>query len=71
MFFVVLDRLTDEVQQKTLRIRTFADDTVIYSEIREQVEQYVEVWRFALERRSQSKMDYLCVNGRIPSGMVW
>ena len=45
----------------------FADDIVIYEETREEVEQRLECWRYALERRgmkvSRSKTEYLCING--------
>ncbi|KAK3564497.1 hypothetical protein QTP86_022776 [Hemibagrus guttatus] len=51
-----------------------ADDIVICSESREQVEESLERWRFALERRgmkvSRSKTEYMCVNEREGSGTV-
>ena len=44
----------------------FADDIVICEETREEVEQRLECWRYALERRgmkvSRSKTEYLCIN---------
>ena len=40
----------------------FADDIVIWEEIREKVERRLESWRYALERRG-SKTKYLCING--------
>ena len=44
----------------------FADDIVISCESREQVEEKLEMWRYALERRgmkvSCSKTQYMCVN---------
>lgn len=40
-------------------IRMFADDTVVCSGSREQMEEHLERWRFSLERRG---MKYLCVN---------
>ncbi|KAK3538409.1 hypothetical protein QTP86_001755 [Hemibagrus guttatus] len=52
----------------------FADDLVICSESREQVEENLERWRFVLERRgmkvSRSKTEYMCVNEREGSGTV-
>ncbi|KAK3525604.1 hypothetical protein QTP70_000427 [Hemibagrus guttatus] len=52
----------------------FADDIVICSESREQVEENLERWRFALERRgmkvSRSKTEYMSVNEREGSGTV-
>ena len=45
----------------------FADDIVICKENREEVEQRLESWRYALEKRgmkvSRSKTEYLCMNG--------
>ena len=45
----------------------FADDIVICEEIRKEVEQRLESWRYTLERRgmkvSRSKTKYLCING--------
>ena len=45
----------------------FADDIVICEETREEVEQRLESWKYALERRemkvSWSKTKYLCING--------
>ena len=52
----------------------FADDIVISSEGRQQPEENLEGWRFALERRgmkvSHSKTQYMCVNDRETSGIV-
>ena len=45
----------------------FADDIVICEETREEVEQRLESWKYALERRgmkvSRSKTKYLRING--------
>ena len=74
LFAMVMDRLTDEVRQESPWTMMFADDIVICSESREQVEEKLERWRFALERRgmkvSRSKTEYMCVNEREPSGRV-
>ena len=74
MFAMVMDRLTDEVRQESLWTMMFADDIVICSETMEQVEEKLERWRFALERRgmkvSHSKTEYMCVNERDTSGRV-
>ncbi|KAK4307254.1 hypothetical protein Pmani_020967 [Petrolisthes manimaculis] len=52
----------------------FADDIVICSESREEVEVELERWRYALERRgtkvSRSKTEYLAVNVREGGGAV-
>ncbi|KAF7651214.1 hypothetical protein LDENG_00113870 [Lucifuga dentata] len=74
LFAVVMDRLTDEVRQESPWTMMFADDIVICSESREQVEENLERWRYALERRgmkvSRSKTEYMAVNERDSSGMV-
>ncbi|KAK3572881.1 hypothetical protein QTP86_009528, partial [Hemibagrus guttatus] len=48
---VVMDQLSEEVRQESPWTMMFADDIVICSESREQVEENLEMWRFALERR--------------------
>ncbi|KAI5088533.1 hypothetical protein C0J45_21105 [Silurus meridionalis] len=73
-FWMVMDRLTDEVRQESPWTMMFADDIVICGESREQVEKSLERWRYALERRgmklSRSKTEYMCVNEREGSGVV-
>ena len=67
LFAVIMDRLTDQVRREPPWTMLFADDIVIYKETREEVEQRLESWRYALERRgmkvSRSKIKYLCING--------
>ncbi|KAK3550029.1 hypothetical protein QTP86_018652 [Hemibagrus guttatus] len=74
MFAIVIDQLSEEVRQESPWTMMFADDIVICSESREQVEENLERWRFALERRgmkvSRSKTEYMCVNEREGSGTV-
>ncbi|KAK3537618.1 hypothetical protein QTP70_017011 [Hemibagrus guttatus] len=74
LFAMVMDQLSEEVRQEFPRTMLFADDIVICSESREQVEKNLERWRFALERRgmkvSCSKIEYMCVNERERSGTV-
>ncbi|MCI4382174.1 hypothetical protein PGIGA_G00260740 [Pangasianodon gigas] len=74
LFAMVMDQLSEEVRQESPRTMMFADDIVICSESREQVEENLERWRFALERRgmkvSRSKTEYVCVNEREGSGTV-
>ncbi|KAK3559074.1 hypothetical protein QTP86_002986 [Hemibagrus guttatus] len=71
---VVMDQLSEEVRQESPWTMMFADDIVICSESREQVEENLERWRFALERKgmkvSRSKTEYMCVNEREGSGTV-
>ncbi|KAK3542853.1 hypothetical protein QTP70_005435 [Hemibagrus guttatus] len=69
-----MDQLSEEVRQESPWTMMFADDIVICSESREQVEENLERWRFALERRgmkaSRSKTEYMCVNERDGSGTL-
>ncbi|MCJ8736308.1 hypothetical protein PDJAM_G00258080 [Pangasius djambal] len=62
LFAMVMDQLSEEVRQESPYTMMFADDIVICSESREQVEENLERWRFALERRgmkvSCSKTEY-------------
>ncbi|KAK3545752.1 hypothetical protein QTP70_011318 [Hemibagrus guttatus] len=74
LFAIVMDQLSEEVRQESSWTMMFADDIVICSESREQVEENLERWRFALERRgmkvSRSKTEYMCVNEREGSETV-
>ncbi|KAK3564691.1 hypothetical protein QTP86_024806 [Hemibagrus guttatus] len=51
LFAIVMDQLSEEVRQESPWTMMFADDIVICSVSREQVEENLERWRFALERR--------------------
>ncbi|KAK3523072.1 hypothetical protein QTP86_012648 [Hemibagrus guttatus] len=51
LFAIVMDQLSEEVRQESPWTMMFADDIMICSESREQVEESLERWRFALERR--------------------
>ncbi|KAK3541912.1 hypothetical protein QTP86_008102 [Hemibagrus guttatus] len=74
LFAIVMDQLSEEVRQESPWTMMFADDIVICSESRMQVEENLDRWRFALERRgmkvSRSKTEYMCVNEREGSGTV-
>ncbi|KAK3530827.1 hypothetical protein QTP70_002857 [Hemibagrus guttatus] len=74
LFAMAMDQLSEEVRQESPWTMMFADDIVICSESREQVEENLERWRFVLERRgmkvSRSKTEYMCVNEREGSGTV-
>ena len=52
----------------------FVDDLVICAESKDKVEDELENWRYALERRgmkvSRSKTEYMCVNERNENGTV-
>ncbi|KAK3536096.1 hypothetical protein QTP70_028686 [Hemibagrus guttatus] len=49
LFAIVMDQLSEEVRQESPWTMMSADDIVICSESREQVEENLERWRFALE----------------------
>ncbi|KAK3509103.1 hypothetical protein QTP70_020311 [Hemibagrus guttatus] len=74
LFAIVMVQLSEEVRQESPWTMMFADDIVICSESGEQVEENLERWRFALERRgmkvSRSKTEYMCVKEREGSGTV-
>ena len=73
-FAMVMDRLTDELRQESPWTMMFADDILICIESREEVNEKLERWKYALERRemkvSLSKTEYMCVNERDPSRTV-
>ncbi|KAI5616025.1 hypothetical protein C0J50_8520 [Silurus asotus] len=75
LFAVVMDRLTDEVRQESPWTMMYADDIVICGKSREQVEKSLKRWGYPLEKRgmkvSRSKTEYMCVNEREGSGVVW
>ena len=49
LFAMVMERLTDKVKQESLWRMMFADDTMICSESRKQVEENMGRWRYTLE----------------------
>ena len=62
----VTDRITNKVRREPLWTMLFTNNIVICKETK--VEQRIECWRCALERRgmkvSRSKTEYLCINKR-------
>ncbi|KAK3522013.1 hypothetical protein QTP70_021391 [Hemibagrus guttatus] len=62
LFAIVMDQLSEEVRQESPWTMMFADDIVICIESREQVEESLERWRFALERRGM-KISRIQSNG--------
>ena len=68
LFAMMMDRMTDEIREEAPWTTMFADDIVISSESKEQVEEKLESWRYALERRgmkvNRRKTEYMCVNER-------
>ena len=72
LFAMMMDRMTDEIREEAPWTMMFADDIVICSESKEQVEEKLESWRYALERRgmkvNRRKTEYMCVNERQDTG---
>ncbi|KAK3560352.1 hypothetical protein QTP86_006437 [Hemibagrus guttatus] len=66
LFAIVMDQLSEEVRQESPWTMMFADDIVICSESREQVEESLERWRFALERRGMKNPLNLSIPLRRP-----
>ena len=64
LFAVIMDRLTDEVRREPPWTMLFADDIVICEGTREEVEQRLESWRYALEKRGMkvSRKDRISVH---------
>ncbi|KAK3570757.1 hypothetical protein QTP86_025400 [Hemibagrus guttatus] len=62
LFAIVMDQLSEEVRQESPWTMMFADDIVICSESREQVEENLERWRFALERRGMKDLTPIARN---------
>ena len=57
LFAMVMDRMTDEIREEAPWTMMFADDIVICSESKEQVEEKLESWRYALEKRNESQLE--------------
>ena len=74
LFAMVMDRITDDIREEAPWTMMFADDIVICSESKERLEQKLESWRYALERRgmkvNRRKTEYMCVNERQVKGTV-
>ena len=76
LFAMMMDRMTDEIREEAPWTMMFADDIVVCSESKEQVEEKLESWRYALERRgikvNRRKTEYMCVmRGRITVVAQW
>ena len=74
LFAMVMDRMTDDIREEAPWTMMFADDIVICSESKERVEEKLESWRYALERRgmkvNRRKTEYMCVNEKQVKGTV-
>ena len=69
-----MDRMTDDTREEAPWTMMFADYIVICRESKERVEEKLENWRYALERRgmkvNRRKTEYMCVNERQVKGTV-
>ena len=67
LFAIVMDKLTEEIQTESPWDMMFADDIVLCREDRRQLQEVLEVWRNALEKRglkvSRSKTEYMQAGG--------
>ena len=65
---MAMDMITDELREEAPWTMMFADDMVTCSESKEQVEEKLESWRYASERRgkkvNRKKTEYTCVSER-------
>ncbi|KAL5157078.1 Outer envelope protein 64, mitochondrial [Glycine soja] len=63
LFTLILDVLTEQIQEIAPRCMVFADDIVLLGESREELNERLETWRRALEthgfRLSRSKSEYM------------
>ena len=71
---MVMDRMTDEIREEAPWTMMFADDIMICSKSKEHVEEKLESWRYAFERRgmkvNRRRTEYMCVNERQDNGRV-
>ena len=67
LFAIIIDRLTDDIRKDAPWDMLFADDIVLCKQNHRELEEDLEIWRNALERRglkvSWSKTEYLRVGG--------
>ena len=68
LFAMVMDMMTDEIREECPCTMIFADDIVTCSECKEQVEENLGSWRYALEIRgmkvNRRKTECMCVDER-------
>ena len=74
LFAMVMDWMADYIREEAPWTMMFADDIVICSESKERVEEKLDSWTYALERRGMKvnsrKTEYMCVNERKVNGTV-
>ena len=67
LFAIIIDRLTEDIRKDAPWDMLFADDIVLSRQNHGELEEDLDIWRNALERRSlkvsRSKTEYLMVGG--------
>ena len=67
LFAIIIDRLTEDIMKDAPWDMLFADDIFLSGQNHRELEENLEIWRNALERRglkvSRSKTEYLRVGG--------
>ena len=67
LFAIIIDRLTEDIRKDATWDMLFADDIVLCRQNRRKLEEDLDIWRNALERKglkvSRSKTEYLRVGG--------
>ena len=67
LFAIIMDTLTDDIRKEAPWSMMFADDVVLCSEEKAGLEEDLERWRNALEKRgmkvSRAKTEYMCLSG--------
>ena len=68
LFAIIMDALTDGIRKDTPWQMMFADDVVLCATDKDSLEDDLEIWREALEKRgmkiSRTKTEYMCLNGK-------
>ena len=74
VFAMVMDGMTDDIREEAPWTMMFADDIMSCSESKEQVEEKLEIWLYAWERRgmkdNRRKTEYMSMNERQVNGTV-
>ena len=67
LFAIIIDRLTESIRKDAPWNMLFADEIVLFRQNHRELEENLEIWRNALEKRglkvSRSKTEYLRVGG--------
>ena len=67
LFAIIMDALKDGIRKDTPSQMMFADDVVLCATDQDSLEDDLEVWREAVEKRglkvSRTKTEYMCLNG--------